>query len=381
MKLHRILFVALAVLGALAGCREEEAPVGNGVIEFSFLESEILEGLVAAGETPTFVGYTVKISGSEISNEIPIYFLNGVYVTHRQQLPAGDHTLEEFFILNDTHEIIYMAPREGSILSELVENPLPLSFEVSTDETTKVIPEVLKAGGHTPQDFGYFTLGFKLVEVTAFKIPVIENEIVTKISYEFSKGAEVISGEVTPSSRIVRLNDPRLRQGVWQSRILVWLESGECSQEVYRFKGNMTFDGSLVQLPLIETESWRKYYHTQKLLTGSHKADIFWQADPRESYSMEIKTPYALRGIADIGYWDADGRQLENVNYIEVIGHSWIEIEFENPEYEIEELKYVDGFFSFTTYEPGDPSYEASFHWVVSDGNIFPDCDSNGMLK
>jgi hypothetical protein len=71
-------------------------------------------------------------------------------------------------LVNDNNVAVYATPVEGSEKAYLVENPLPIEFEVSEDVVTKVSPEVIDAIGQTAQDFVYSPLALMWLKLSTF---------------------------------------------------------------------------------------------------------------------------------------------------------------------------------------------------------------------
>jgi hypothetical protein len=59
-------------------------------------------------------------------------------------------------------------------MAYLVDQPLPISFNINKDEITTLEPEVLSTEGYTPDDFGYVNFGLNEVEIFDFLITVFK---------------------------------------------------------------------------------------------------------------------------------------------------------------------------------------------------------------
>lgn len=156
--------------------QKDDYIVEPGLVTFSFDNSvtDPSGGRQKDIATPAFVSYTVKkVDGSTINEKIELLEFNGSYVTAPQQLIASLYTLEQFLILDSNNQTIYASPLAGSPLADLVEHPLPLSFNVAAEEVTSVVPEVIALEDHTPEEFGYVKFGFEVVDVAALRIPAL----------------------------------------------------------------------------------------------------------------------------------------------------------------------------------------------------------------
>lgn len=166
MKLRFSICLVVVMLLTLNSCDQNDPHASqSGRVTFSFQKSSPdTSGGRTKDQAPAFVSYTVKKSdGSIINNKVELHEFNGSFVTQPQQLDHGHYQLELFLILGADNQAIYVAPVTGSELADLVEHPLPISFDIAENEITSVVPEVLTLEDHTPEDFGYVTFGFEIV--------------------------------------------------------------------------------------------------------------------------------------------------------------------------------------------------------------------------
>lgn len=368
------------VLLLLVNCEGEQETSAPGQVVFSFSAASV-PSLTHTQNTPAYVSFVLRRpDGDRISIRRNLTELSGSYVTEPEQLIPGNYALEQFFILDSEEKSIYASPVEGSELADLVEHPLPLEFSVASDHTTNVVPEVLETENQTAEGFGYVTLSFHVVDVIAFRIPAIENTAITKISYELTQGATTIASEITTSGRLVTLHDERLREGEWQARVWVWTAANTCFKEVYRYQGAFTFSGALQQLPVVADSRWMRFYHTQKKV-GERTADFFIGADPRTNFRLELNIPGAggVYGYFDRTYWDANGEQLCDSEYMEIYGSGSFAqgVMNDSPGCNETTPDEIDSFVSFHFLSGTDNSYyQYYFLWkVLSTGEIIPVCD------
>jgi len=97
------------------------------------------------------------------SHVLTMYNMNGNFISAGIQLNAGNYKLTKFLLIDNENNILFAAPVEGSPQSAFVDNPLPVEFTISSDQTTTVTPEVVAVEGLTPEDFGYVTFSFEVV--------------------------------------------------------------------------------------------------------------------------------------------------------------------------------------------------------------------------
>ena len=96
--------------------------------------------------------------------KVRIYPFEGSYLSEAITLMEGDYQLTDFIVLDETEEVIYAAPKQGSDLEGLVSVPLPMDFSVLPGEATKLTPEVIRTLNNEASQFGYTTFGLEVVE-------------------------------------------------------------------------------------------------------------------------------------------------------------------------------------------------------------------------
>jgi hypothetical protein len=104
--------------------------------------------------------------------QLELYKFGGQWVTKKIELKTGIYEVTKFFIVDPNGNVLYAAPLEGSPKAYLVNNPLPLPFEVMKDQVTRVVPEVLRVIEDPPEAFGYVTFSYSVVRILNFFIAV-----------------------------------------------------------------------------------------------------------------------------------------------------------------------------------------------------------------
>jgi hypothetical protein len=112
---------------------------------------------------------------------LTIFHLGEGYVTEPLLLEPGDYTITDFWVVQDSAEVLFLAPKAGSPLASFVSKPVPFDFSVGTDAVADVPIEVVDADGHIAEDFGYASFSLNIVDVPAgplFRVSVFiaENE-------------------------------------------------------------------------------------------------------------------------------------------------------------------------------------------------------------
>lgn len=182
-------FLTIAVLMASCNKYNNEVPAnGRGTIKFAInpLSTGADGGRLAEVAEPSYLSFTVtNDAGETVSDIINVYGIEQTYFTSPYLLPTGDYSLEEFIVLDNQEEVLYLAPLEGSPLAEYVAQPLPLSFSVGTDQLGEIPLHVLSVDDHEPAEFGFSTFQFKPLEIR--EIPVvastIDETLLSEISY------------------------------------------------------------------------------------------------------------------------------------------------------------------------------------------------------
>jgi hypothetical protein len=146
-----------------------------------------------------------KISGALISIEnedgeqvyelkkIAIYKFNDDYISEPLSLNTGLFKLTAFLLIDCSGTVLYATPLESSDKANVVDNPLPLEFAINKDEVTKVVAEVISIEDSAPEDFGYNSFSFVIVEdALSFYLSVLVYNSSIK-NYELTGASLVIT--------------------------------------------------------------------------------------------------------------------------------------------------------------------------------------------
>ena len=172
-KLLTLILVLFAVSG-LFSCEKSSVGSGKGTAEFSVALPD--DGSKSASSSDSGkVAYQVMVSiedlkGTVIMSDslIPLYIFGTGYVSENIKLKTGQYKLTKFMVINPAGEVVFASPVEGSELAYLVNDPLPLLFAINAERITRVIPEVLYVGQHTPGEFGYAGFGIQIIKPLHF---------------------------------------------------------------------------------------------------------------------------------------------------------------------------------------------------------------------
>jgi len=176
--MKKFLFLILAGLLILSctGQNPEEVVVvkktassssSKGYVKFNPGESTRATVIPPSEDVNAVVVTIEDMSGNIILDSIEIQLLDmgqGNYISSSVQLDAGSYNLTKFLVVDADNNILYAAPLEGAPKAELVTDPLPISFTVTNNQTSSVNVQVVEADGSTPEDFGYVTFSFEVME-------------------------------------------------------------------------------------------------------------------------------------------------------------------------------------------------------------------------
>ncbi|NVO09905.1 MAG: fibrobacter succinogenes major paralogous domain-containing protein [Bacteroidales bacterium] len=184
MKKIILSICSLVVLSLLYySCSKDDIKPNKkeGSVEFGFsLKAPSHSGVqkssmkTLAVEPAAIVVSIKKANGNSAYNmqKVDLYNMNGYYISKPLSFLPGSYTVEQFFVVDAAGNVMYATPLQGSPKTYLVSQPLPISFTVSKDAVTKIVPEVLSTEGSTPEDFGYSTFSFEVVKTFDFLIGV-----------------------------------------------------------------------------------------------------------------------------------------------------------------------------------------------------------------
>ncbi len=165
-------WIAFLMLSLTLSCSKKDidkSDLSKGELSLNFsLGSEIKS---TAGEdivtcVPAAIYITIKDSDSKLvinTKRIKLIKMGDEYITEHIELTEGIYTVEDFLVVDDNDSVLYLTPKINSDFQDLVENPLPVAFEISADNITNVELEVIPANLGKPVQFGYATFSFKIV--------------------------------------------------------------------------------------------------------------------------------------------------------------------------------------------------------------------------
>lgn len=166
MKLNNI-FPLIVLCISLSSCVPEKAPE-NAKASFSFDLSGSESSRLNSSSAPNFL--IVSIRNTENNQlvynmlKLELFSLDGGFISEEIELFVGEYEVVDFLIANAENEVIYLTPKKGSEFADIVNTPLPHSFQVSASETTQVNLEVIPADLGDAVEYGYSVFGFDIVQ-------------------------------------------------------------------------------------------------------------------------------------------------------------------------------------------------------------------------
>jgi len=176
-----LVFIVLITTLSIS-CQKEKYEEYNsndkGTVEFSInlpdmdAKPQSVSSTKSSKNISSLIVSITKTNGEIVHDKkkIELLNMNGYYIASPISLTVGEYLLTEFLVTDDSNNIIYATPLKESAKSYLVDTPLSIEFEVSKDETFKLVPDVINIGESSPADFGYSTLSFNLVSTSSFNL-------------------------------------------------------------------------------------------------------------------------------------------------------------------------------------------------------------------
>jgi hypothetical protein len=184
MKPLKAFLWMLVILPAFifSSCEKLFEAEQEGILELSILVDQQDELKSALNDTSTFISHyvivtVIKENGEVVMDDerIELYNFGGHWITKEIRLKVGAYELTKFLVVDPQGNVLFAAPIEGSPKAYLVNDPLPIQFEIVKDLVTRVVPEVLPVFEEPPEEFGYVTFSYSVVKPLDFFIGVYIN--------------------------------------------------------------------------------------------------------------------------------------------------------------------------------------------------------------
>lgn len=195
---YALLFFAVSFASCKKDINNENESQGTIQFGLSVPQKQSQQKSVSPWEVPSSIVISIADSKGKVaieSKKIDLFNMNGSYISETLSLVIGNYNITKFVVLNNFDSVIYATPLKDSKLAYLVTTPLPIAFNITKNNVTKVIPEVLSVESSKPEDFGYNSFSFDVVKTFDF--------LATVMVYNFS----VKNWELTTASIVIRAAD------------------------------------------------------------------------------------------------------------------------------------------------------------------------------
>ena len=231
------------------------------------------------------------------------------FISEPIALHTGAYQLTEFLVLDASGNVIYAAPVENSALAYLAEDPLPRSFNVAHDQTTKVTPEVVKVEGNSANEFGYSTFNFHVVETFTFSTGIMaydwstKNFELTEAHLRVSHGDDILYDADLPAAT----NGIRIKKGFDAYSITVTKEGYIDFEQTFSADSLMEHvaPGTPLVITLLEgslTEGLIAHYpfnHNAQDQSANNLDGIVHGATPTPDRKGALNSAYRFDGVDD----------------------------------------------------------------------------------
>ncbi len=203
MRITKLILVSITILFFFISCDKDDSfdPNAKGELVLGFTSNENLLNLKNSFKTgPVSLLLSVKNNSGdyEFYNEkIELYKFNNEYISSPISFLVGEYQITDFMVLDESNNVLYATPKEGSSKEYLVSDPLIIDFIVFEDDVTKISPEVISTENITPEDFGYNTFSFNQIETFNFLTAIFIYDDINQNFDLTEADALIISGSDT----------------------------------------------------------------------------------------------------------------------------------------------------------------------------------------
>lgn len=99
-----------------------------------------------------------------VNKKLSLYDIGGELMSESIPLSVGNYYLTKFIVLNNDDQAIYATPVTGSDKAKFVDVPLPVSFSVTGNKSSQVIPQVISVTENSSASFGYASFSLDIVD-------------------------------------------------------------------------------------------------------------------------------------------------------------------------------------------------------------------------
>lgn len=248
------IFFLLFLFTAFISCTEDLSPpqsqYGSMILNFEpshgLANTRMEENSI---KDVTHMVITIKgIDGRDTeysARKVEVYEFEGAYLSENILLPIGTYQITTLYLVDDGENVLFAIPHKDLLLSQNVNNPIPISDVSSTQLANDVNIEVLSTKGLTPEDFGLEALEVKFEDVFYFFVALVDKSNTTDLlpgSISISSGEYIHQQDI--DSNIQKVN---LKPGYGSYAIKIG------SENYHYFEGSFSYDSLLshVSAPLV----------------------------------------------------------------------------------------------------------------------------------
>ncbi len=177
MNLKTACFItAVSGLFLFSSCEENPTEPQKNEVTFSFETSSNTHSRESLPEAASIILSLEDDNGSPVvtDKKIPLNSISDNYASSPLLLEIGDYSVTKFLVLDESDNIVYGTPKEGSLLASFVDNPLPVYFEISADKVSNITLDVIETSYSDIEDLGYTSLSFGVNPTVNILISVFE---------------------------------------------------------------------------------------------------------------------------------------------------------------------------------------------------------------
>ncbi len=218
------LYCAIITL-FMAGCKEDNNDLASLDYTFTF-SLQNTNGRLSSNFSINSILVSVRDNnGNEIYKlkELKVYNFDGEYISEPISVIPGNYSVTDFLVIDENRNVMYVTPKSGAPLAYLVKNPLPIKFNIFDDQVNKINLEVIDIREGSPNDFGYNTFSFSIVETFDFLTAIFVYDEVIKNFKLTSANVTITSNEDTLYNKTISdsTNSILIKSGLNEYKITV----------------------------------------------------------------------------------------------------------------------------------------------------------------